>query len=132
MQYTGGCLCGAIRLTADGPPYRVGLCHCNDCRRHHGALFLAAAIFPQEAVSVTGAPRSYAGRFFCGTCGSSVFSRTSDEVEVHLGALDCAEDLVPSYELWTIRRATWLPHFPTLQSYPRDRESTGRQEAAKD
>jgi hypothetical protein len=24
---TGGCLCGAVPLTAIGPPYRVGICH---------------------------------------------------------------------------------------------------------
>jgi hypothetical protein len=45
-QHTGGCLCGAIRITATGQPNRTGLCHCLDCRKHHGALFFAAAIFP--------------------------------------------------------------------------------------
>ena len=40
---TGGCLCGAVRLIATGAPDRVGLCHCLDCRKHHGALFFAAA-----------------------------------------------------------------------------------------
>ena len=37
--YTGGCLCGDVRLRASGEPYRVGICHCLDCRKHHGALF---------------------------------------------------------------------------------------------
>lgn len=45
-RFTGGCLCGNVRLVASGPPYRVGLCHCLDCRKHHGALFHASAIFP--------------------------------------------------------------------------------------
>lgn len=35
---TGESLCGAVRLVASGRPYRVGLCHCLDCRKHHGAL----------------------------------------------------------------------------------------------
>ena len=52
--FTGGCLCGAVRLRATGQPYRVGLCHCLDCRKHHGALFYAAAIFPQDAVAIEG------------------------------------------------------------------------------
>jgi hypothetical protein len=34
---TGGCLCGNVRLVATGRPYRVGLCHCLDCRKHNGA-----------------------------------------------------------------------------------------------
>ena len=37
--FSGGCLCGDVRLVATGRPYRVGLCHCLDCRKHHGALF---------------------------------------------------------------------------------------------
>ena len=63
--FTGGCLCGDVRIVATGRPYRVGLCHCLDCRKHHGALFHASAIFPQDAVTIEGETRDYAGRFFC-------------------------------------------------------------------
>lgn len=125
---TGGCLCGNVRLEARGRPYRVGLCHCLDCRKHHGALFHASAIFPQEAVTVEGETRDYAGRSFCPRCGSSVFSRSGDEVEVHLGALDAPDRFTPTYELWTVRREAWLPPFPLARRYPRDRESESRTE----
>ncbi len=118
---TGGCLCGAVRLIATGAPDRVGLCHCLDCRKHHGALFFAAAIFPAAAVTVEGETRAYKGRHFCPTCGSSVFARSGDEVEVHLGALDAPDAFRPSYELWTIRRESWLPPFPLADRFPRDR-----------
>ena len=117
----GGCLCGRVRLTAVGQPYRVGICHCLDCRKHHGALFHASAIFPEDAVTVTGEVRDFAGRFFCPHCGSSVFSRTGDEVEVNLGALDRPDQFRPSYELWAIRRESWLPPFPLERRYERDR-----------
>lgn len=126
-RYTGGCLCGAIRLVATGHPYRVGLCHCLDCRKHHGAVFYAAAVFPQEAVAVTGETRDYAGRFFCPCCGSSVFARSADEIEVHLGALDAPDQLMPTYECWTERREGWLPPF-ALSQYRHDRDATGRSE----
>ena len=72
-RFTGGCLCGNVRIVALGLPYRVGLCHCLDCRKHHGALFHASAVFPQEAVTIDGETRDYAGRYFCPRCGSSVF-----------------------------------------------------------
>lgn len=62
-QFTAGCLCGKVRLVATGQPYRVGICHCLDCRKHHGALFYAAAVFPESAVSIEGETRDYAGRF---------------------------------------------------------------------
>lgn len=127
-QVTGGCLCGNVRITASGRPYRVGLCHCLDCRKHHGALFLATAIFPEDAVTIEGETGAYAGRHFCPRCGSSVFSRSDDEIEVHLGALDAPDRFIPTYELWTIRREAWLPPFPLARHYPRNRESSGRTE----
>ncbi|MBY6002995.1 GFA family protein [Salipiger bermudensis] len=117
-----GCLCGAVRVKATGAPERVGICHCLDCRKHHGAAFFAAAIFPASAVSVSGSPASYRGRHFCARCGSSVFSRSGDEVELHLGALDTPGAFTPDYELWTCRREPWLPPFPGLASFPRDRD----------
>ena len=125
-QVTGGCLCGDVRITVSGAPYRVGLCHCLDCRKHHGALFYAAAIFPQDAVAIHGETREHAGRHFCPRCGSSVFARFSDEVEVHLGALDAPDQFVPTYENWTVRREAWLPPFPLARHYVRDREGEGR------
>jgi hypothetical protein len=51
-RFTGGCLCGSVRIVASGRQYRVGVCHCLDCRKHHGALFHASAIFPQDAVTM--------------------------------------------------------------------------------
>ncbi|MGG7607405.1 GFA family protein [Massilia sp. BKSP1R2A-1] len=122
-QVTGGCLCGEVRLAASGRPRRVGLCHCLDCRKHHGALFYAAAIFFQTAVTVTGDTREYRGRHFCPRCGSSVFARSEDEIEVHLGALDAPDQFVPTYENWVVRRESWLPPFSLAHHYARNRET---------
>ena len=124
----GGCLCGAVRFVASGRPYRVGVCHCLDCRKFHGALFHASAVFPADAVTIDGATGEYARRHFCPRCGSSVFSRTGDEVEVNLGSLDSPDRFTPTYELWTIRRESWLPPFPVAKRYLRDRESASRTE----
>ncbi|RZA34114.1 MAG: GFA family protein [Lysobacteraceae bacterium] len=123
--FTGGCLCGDVRLVATGQPWRVGLCHCLDCRKHHGALFYAAAIFPRDAVIISGETRDYAGRHFCPRCGSSVFARSDDEIEVHLGALDAPDQLLPTYENWVVRREAWLPPFPLARHYERNRENPG-------
>jgi hypothetical protein len=127
-ELTGGCLCGDVRFVASGEPYRVGLCHCHDCRKHHGALFHASAIFPEDAVAIEGDTRDYRGRHFCPRCGSSVFGRSRDEVEISLGALHSTGDLIPTYELWTVRRESWLPPFPLKRSYERDRKSQSRTE----
>ncbi len=120
-RVTGQCLCGDVRIVASGRPSRVGLCHCMDCRRHHGALFFAAAIFPEAAVTVDGETRHYGTRHFCARCGSSVFARNDGEMEVHLGILDEPGSFIPAYECWTIRREPWLPDFPLMTRHDRDR-----------
>ena len=70
-----------------------------------------------------GATNNHQGRHFCPRCGSSVFGHSGDEIEVNLGILDAADQFVPTYELWTIRREKWLPEFAVEQRFERDRES---------
>lgn len=125
---TASCLCGAVTLTTTGAPYRVGLCHCLDCRKHTGTLFAGYAIFPQTAVSISGHTASYHNRHFCPRCGSSVFARSDDEIEVYLGAFDAPDAFTPTYELWTARRETWLPPFPLAHHHTGNRPGTGRHE----
>lgn len=121
-RHHGGCLCGKVRLVATGPPDRVGICHCLDCRKHHGAVFYAAAIYPASAVEIRGETSAYQGRHFCPSCGSSVFARTGDEIEVHLGTFDTPSRFAPDYELWTSRREAWLPQVPGLKSHTHGRD----------
>ena len=124
---TGGCLCGALRFEARGEPYRVGLCHCLDCRKNHGALFHGSAIFPEAAVTLNGPRAEYQRRFFCPTCGSPVYAHFDDEIGLNLGSFDAPDTFMPTYELWTVRREGWLPTFD-LRHYTGNRESNGRTE----
>lgn len=90
------------------------------------ALFHASAIFPENSVTIDGETRDYAGRHFCPRCGSTVFARSGDEIEVNLGSLDAPDQLMPTYESWTVRRESWLPQFPLKRRYERDRDETSR------
>ena len=92
-----------------------------DCRKHHGAVFYAAAIFAADAVTVAGETRAYRNRHFRPKCGSSVFGAWDDEIELHLGALDEPGQFSPEYELWTIRREPWLPAFPGTRLFEHNR-----------
>ncbi len=125
---TGSCLCGAVRVAARGAPFRVGLCHCMDCRKAHGSPFHASAVFPATAVTVTGETRDWAGRHFCPRCGAHVFGTWDDEIGINLGALDAPDLFRPTYELWTTRREGWLPDFGLKHRYPGNREGEGRSE----
>ena len=68
----------------------------------------------------------YNDRHFCPACGSPVFGRTGDEIEINLGSLDEPDQFAPTYESWTIRREPWLPPFPLKHHYEKDREHGGR------
>jgi hypothetical protein len=125
---TGGCLCGNLRIEAIGQPYRVGICHCLDCRKIHGALFHASAVFPAESASVQGESKEYAGRHYCPKCGSTVFGRSGDELELNLGSMDAPDQFRPTYELWTIRREHWLPAVQGAIQYERNRTNPARTE----
>ena len=51
-----------------------------------------------------------------------------DEIGVNVGALDAPDQFTPTYELWTVRRESWLPPFPLSKRYEHNREGTGRSE----
>jgi hypothetical protein len=91
-------------------------------------MFGTFAIFPADAVSITGTTADYRGRHFCPVCGSSVFGRWADEIGIAAGAFDAPSQVTPTYELWICRRENWLPPFDVARRYERDREETGRSE----
>ena len=103
-HYTAGCLCGSVRVVAIGRPYRVGICHCLDCRKHHGALFHASAIFPAAAVAITGAYRSFGDRSFCPTCGTTV----SHTAELRPGMRTIAAGTFDDPTWFKIDRHIWV------------------------
>ena len=105
----GGCRCGAVRFTLAGEPTVAGLCHCTDCRKATGSLFLSYAQWPRAAASIEGDYATYLGRSFCPVCGSRLFHLTADTIEVNLGTLDEAPNgIQPGLEVWTRRREAWL------------------------
>lgn len=117
----GGCLCGAVRYEARGAPTVVGLCHCADCRKATGGFAMPYADWPLAAVTITGALSTFAGRSFCPGCGSRVAHLGSDQAEIILGTLDDPPgDMVPTREIWTIRREPWMQPVPGADQFERD------------
>lgn len=128
MTRTGGCNCGAVRLALHGAPTRVGLCHCLTCRRATGSAFMAFAVWDRAHVVITGETACWTDttddRHFCPHCGSQLFATgAGDEVEVRIGCLDDAPtSLLPSYELWVVRREAWQPPLPGAEQHGGNRE----------
>ena len=114
-QMTGGCNCGKVSFQVEGNPIRVGVCHCQICRKATGSSFNCFAVWSAENVVIVGDTKSWISRtdhrHFCTTCGSSLYSIVdgANEVEICLGAFDAApSDLHPTYELCLNRRESWL------------------------
>lgn len=132
----GSCACGQVQVETRGEPYRVGICHCMNCRKAHGAPFNFYAVFPPEAVTVSGAVMAFASteqvrRYSCNTCGSPIYSTyyREDEFYVHPGSFDEIRAFTPTYELWTKHREPWLPAFPTcVRRFDEDRAKWTRHE----
>lgn len=126
--FEGGCLCGAVRYRAVGPPLRGVICHCAMCRKHSGAPALAFVHFAAEAFEWTrGRPARYrssqhAERGFCAACGSTLSMHEAvlaDRVQVAVGSLDEPQRARPDDHVWTRDRLAWfeiddeLPRFET-------------------
>lgn len=116
---TGGCSCGEVRYTVRGEPTKVGICHCTECRRETGSVFLAYADWPSDKFEVSGDFETYSGRSFCSRCGSRLFHLSEGQAEICIGSLDQAPThLAPSQEGWIKRREEWLvPTSNASQNY---------------
>ncbi len=75
----GSCLCGAVRFEVDVPLPPPDACHCTQCRKHSGHMFVSTDV-PRSAVTMDGAENvswyrssEKVRRGFCATCGSSLF-----------------------------------------------------------
>ena len=78
MEWTGGCLCGAVRYEASEPPQKSGYCHCRMCQKVSGAPCTVGVYFAKQVFRITrGQPTIYrssnvAERGFCRSCGSQL------------------------------------------------------------
>ena len=113
----GGCLCGAVRFVADGPPDEVAWCHCFSCRKHSGAPVSVFVGFKRTNYVVTRGEitkfNSSPGRWrgFCTKCGSTLTCEgepTSAATHFHVGAFDDAARFQPSRHIFPNERLPWL------------------------
>ena len=121
-RFTGGCRCGYIRIVASGRPYRVGICHCLDCRKASGSHFTPFGVWPASAFECSGEMKVVAERSFCSACGARIAWLRDDEAEIMLGSLDDAPTaIIPDYELWVGRREVWMHPLPWAEQFEHDR-----------
>lgn len=130
----GACLCGAVRIviargrTALGP---MVWCHCAQCRKGAGAPFQAVVPVARTDCRIEDAGgnlrafRATPGkaRWFCGRCGSPLFSERDGAATLRLraGVLDGLEGVAPVCHIHVADAAPWhriadaLPRYEGLE-----------------
>ena len=86
VALTGTCNCGAVRFELTEPLQGAAYCHCTRCQRRTGTAASANGRVVANALRVVRGkdrirswnPPDGAEKFFCGDCGSALFSRASD------------------------------------------------------
>ncbi|WP_271009150.1 GFA family protein [Paucibacter sp. B51] len=104
------CYCGAASLSCSAAPRGFMHCHCGQCRRLSGGAFSSWLSLPGEAVQIQGqaalrefAPTVNGRRFFCGHCGSHLYTldaRMPEIVGVPAGAVLGPEVGGPAVDQW--------------------------------
>ncbi len=129
-NYTGSCLCGAIKYEVNGEPVRTAVCHCDDCRKATGSSYATNFFFKEEDIVVTqGTPKEFqhksdAGntmtKQFCGNCGSQLFgigTGSPGVKHVKAGTLDNVGDLKPAISVFTARKHPFTVLDPYIEQF---------------
>jgi hypothetical protein len=135
-EFSGGCLCGAIRY-AGSNPQGGGHCYCKSCRRSSGSSHCTHMIVSEDSIAVQGDLTFFdeaadsgnnVSRGFCPNCGSAVLSKNSGMPRmsfVRASSLDDPNVFNPEMNVYVSRAPKWsepdtdLPSFPGMPS-PQD------------
>jgi hypothetical protein len=120
LPLTGRCNCGEVRFEVTAPPISASYCHCTRCQRRTGTAASAnARAAPGSFRIVAGEDKLRAWKppggfekWFCGECGSALFSRDPDdpdEVGIRMGTFDRNPGVRPSVRKFVAYAAPWEP-----------------------
>ena len=122
MVITGQCLCGDIKYEIGSAPAVTLVCHCKNCQRQAGSAFSTLAGVPKADFRfLEGDVKLYEDmdtdsgnaveRFFCGNCGSPIFSAIPgqpDTLYLKTGTLDDTSGFTPQAHVWCVSKQDWV------------------------
>jgi len=118
MALAGGCGCGAVRFEVTAPLLAANYCHCTRCQRRSGTAASANARPEPGSFRILSGERSLRAwrpeggfeKWFCGDCGSALFSRDPQDperVSLRLGAFDGDPQIRPTMRQFVAYAAPW-------------------------
>lgn len=130
MEYSGSCLCRAVKYKVRGEFESFYLCHCRYCQKDTGSAH-AANLFSTTATLEWIQGESKVRRFqvkksnhvkaFCVTCGSALpnLQMEGKLLAVPAGSLDSKLDKVPDGHIFVSNKASWDESLETVKLFPR-------------
>jgi hypothetical protein len=122
MKVDGRCLCGYLSYEAEVDPDLVSICHCTDCQVLSGSAFrVTVPVTDGSFKFLSGAPKTYVktaasgskrALAFCPECGTSVYSKPTDDKSdyfgLRVGSLRQRDELVPRVQYWCNSAQSWV------------------------
>jgi hypothetical protein len=114
------CSCGQLRVSVEGDPVRISVCHCLACKRRTGSAFGYQARFPAEGFRVEGDYKEFVRLSdegeerrlsFCPECGSTVFYTLESQpgvVAIPVGVFADPDFPPPWVSVYESRRHAWV------------------------
>ena len=132
-EWTGGCLCGAVRYRLASAPFDAGWCHCRTCQLNSGSPAMAFASVPvADYVVEQGAPATvtssdFGSRKFCPDCGTPLLMQVDHQpetVDFSLATLDDPARVTPTFHIFYASRIPWAEPGDALPRHDRFRPDT--------
>ena len=139
MDWTGRCLCGAVRYRLAGKPFDAGWCHCRTCQLNSGSPAMAfASVAADDWIIEQGEPRrvkssDFGHRLSCVTCGTPLAMRVDHQpetVDFSIATLDAPGRIAPEFHIFWASKVAWfdpgddLPRFDRFRPYTRGLDGT--------
>lgn len=112
----GSCLCGKVKYEISGQPGAIVHCHCQTCRKAHGAAFSSVSAVQDTDFHLLGdamlksfesSPGKH--RFFCFECGTQIYAKrdNTQHIILRLGSLDDDPQVAEEKHIWVSQQASW-------------------------
>ncbi|MFL0414106.1 GFA family protein [uncultured Sphingomonas sp.] len=123
---TASCSCGQLRVTCEGEPGRISICHCLDCQRRTGSIFGMQARFAAKQVEVAGVSTSWTRQgdsgssstfHSCPRCSATVYWQPDGAPELVYVAVGAFADPTfppPRVSVYEERRHGWAGRMDDL------------------
>jgi hypothetical protein len=126
---TATCSCGQLRVTVEGEPVRISICHCLECQKRTGSTYGVQARWPASQAAVDGRSSRFVRTgdegnvitfHFCPDCGSTVYYQLDaipDIVAIAVGNFADPTFPAPRISVYEDRKHAWVSTPPDAEHH---------------